>query len=253
MRRPILIDVGAGQLLSVCVSATGAAPSVESHWVATWASAQQLPAAGAEVVGAARQGRLPAATPVTPRRDSGSRRRHAGQPDGSHDRAKQHRWQPSARGVSNAFGTLPLDLGAATCHSRPGFGHRSWIGSHTAYQRKTRRQVLPGAVLLSDPVDLVVPKLGDPGHQRYVPGDSGRGVAALPSLAHNLYCGGRHPPRRRWRRPGPQRRRYWISSVDVMAPADAAAIVAFGDSITDGTTSTVNANKSWPSLSGRAV
>ena len=33
-----------------------------------------------------------------------------------------------------------------------------------------------------------------------------------------------------------------------MAPADAGAIVAFGDSITDGTTSTVDANRSWPSL-----
>jgi lysophospholipase L1-like esterase len=41
---------------------------------------------------------------------------------------------------------------------------------------------------------------------------------------------------------------YWISSVDVLAPADAGAIVAFGDSITDGTTSTVDANRSWPSL-----
>ncbi len=41
---------------------------------------------------------------------------------------------------------------------------------------------------------------------------------------------------------------YWFPSVDVMAPAGAAAIVAYGDSITDGTTSTVNANKSWPTL-----
>jgi lysophospholipase L1-like esterase len=41
---------------------------------------------------------------------------------------------------------------------------------------------------------------------------------------------------------------YWISSVDVLAPQDAGAIVAFGDSITDGTTSTVDANRSWPSL-----
>jgi lysophospholipase L1-like esterase len=41
---------------------------------------------------------------------------------------------------------------------------------------------------------------------------------------------------------------YWISAVDVMAPTDAAAIVGLGDSITDGTTSTVDANRSWPSL-----
>jgi lysophospholipase L1-like esterase len=33
-----------------------------------------------------------------------------------------------------------------------------------------------------------------------------------------------------------------------MAPADAAAIVAFGDSITDGATSTNDADRSWPSI-----
>jgi lysophospholipase L1-like esterase len=40
---------------------------------------------------------------------------------------------------------------------------------------------------------------------------------------------------------------YWLSSIEVDATASASAIVAFGDSITDGATSTVNANKSWPS------
>ncbi len=33
-----------------------------------------------------------------------------------------------------------------------------------------------------------------------------------------------------------------------MAPADAGAIVAFGDSITDGATSTANTDRSWPSV-----
>src|SRR6185503_3639262 len=41
---------------------------------------------------------------------------------------------------------------------------------------------------------------------------------------------------------------YWISAVDVMAPADAGAIVAFGDSITDGATSTNDTDRSWPSI-----
>jgi lysophospholipase L1-like esterase len=41
---------------------------------------------------------------------------------------------------------------------------------------------------------------------------------------------------------------YWISSVDVVAPAEAGAIVAFGDSITDGATSTNDADRSWPSI-----
>jgi len=36
--------------------------------------------------------------------------------------------------------------------------------------------------------------------------------------------------------------------VDVQAPADAAAIVAFGDSITDGAISSPNTDRSWPSV-----
>lgn len=39
---------------------------------------------------------------------------------------------------------------------------------------------------------------------------------------------------------------YWISSVDVLAPADAAAIVTLGDSITDGAKSTPDADRMWP-------
>jgi hypothetical protein len=41
---------------------------------------------------------------------------------------------------------------------------------------------------------------------------------------------------------------YWVSSVEVDAPADAAAIVASGDSITDGARSTPDTNFSWPAL-----
>ena len=40
----------------------------------------------------------------------------------------------------------------------------------------------------------------------------------------------------------------FLTGVDVMAPADAAAIVAFGDSITDGARSTVDANHRWPDI-----
>jgi lysophospholipase L1-like esterase len=38
---------------------------------------------------------------------------------------------------------------------------------------------------------------------------------------------------------------YWLAAVDVQAPAGAAALITFGDSITDGTASTPNADHSW--------
>jgi lysophospholipase L1-like esterase len=40
----------------------------------------------------------------------------------------------------------------------------------------------------------------------------------------------------------------WLSSVDVTAPADAFAIVALGDSITDGQGTTVDANLTWTAV-----
>jgi lysophospholipase L1-like esterase len=41
---------------------------------------------------------------------------------------------------------------------------------------------------------------------------------------------------------------YYLAAIDVEAPADARALVTFGDSITDGTASTPNSNHSWPAL-----
>ena len=41
---------------------------------------------------------------------------------------------------------------------------------------------------------------------------------------------------------------YWLAGVDVIAPANAQAIVTFGDSITDGDQSTPDTNGMWPAL-----
>ena len=46
---------------------------------------------------------------------------------------------------------------------------------------------------------------------------------------------------------------FFLKAVDVMAPADAGAVVAFGDSITDGTASTTDANKRWPDFLARRL
>jgi len=46
---------------------------------------------------------------------------------------------------------------------------------------------------------------------------------------------------------------FFLKAVDIMAPADAGAVVAFGDSITDGTASTTDANKRWPDFLARRL
>ena len=46
---------------------------------------------------------------------------------------------------------------------------------------------------------------------------------------------------------------YFIDALDMKMPADAGAIVAFGDSITDGTLSTLNGDDRWPDVLARRL
>ena len=46
---------------------------------------------------------------------------------------------------------------------------------------------------------------------------------------------------------------YFLDAVDMMAPADTRAIVAFGDSITDGTASTINGDDRWTDVLSRRL
>lgn len=46
---------------------------------------------------------------------------------------------------------------------------------------------------------------------------------------------------------------YFLDAVDMMAPADTRVVVAFGDSISDGTASTINGNDRWPDVLARRL
>jgi len=46
---------------------------------------------------------------------------------------------------------------------------------------------------------------------------------------------------------------FFLDAVDVMAPADTHVVVAFGDSITDGTASTLNGDDRWPDVLARRL
>ncbi len=97
-------------------------------------------------------------------------------------------------------------------------------------------------------MSLAVPKLSDLAITVFFPADTGPFTMHSTGL-HTTYIMagdvtgvavlGEVPTTRSW---------YFLSSVDVAAPADAGLIVAFGDSITDGATSTVDTDRSWPSM-----
>jgi lysophospholipase L1-like esterase len=151
--------------------------------------------------------------------------------------------------LSNAFGATPLVVGAAHIAIR---GKDSAIVPSSdrviSFNGKPGCTIPAGAVMLSDPLDFDVPKLTDLAVSVYVPGDTG------PASNHSLGLHTTYISKEGDFTAAPEiadattsQTWYWLASIDVMAPANAAAIVAFGDSITDGATSTPNTDRSWPS------
>jgi len=118
-----------------------------------------------------------------------------------------------------------------------------------ANQLVGRRNMLIIAEMLSDPVALTVAPLGEVAVSVYAPGDTG------PASAHSMALRttwvskeGDFTAAPEFTDAATSQSWYWVSALDVAAPADAGAIVAFGDSITDGATSSPNTDRSWPSV-----
>jgi lysophospholipase L1-like esterase len=152
--------------------------------------------------------------------------------------------------LSNAYGKQTVEIGAVRIALRasgsavvPGSNHALTFGGRPAVA------IPPDAPVISDPVNLAVPAGADLAISIFVPRDAvGSGVhysaqqtsfvgpgdltdsAAFPDDAGRLTS---------W---------VFLSGVEVLASKAAAAVVAFGDSITDGARSTPDANHRWPDV-----
>ena len=256
------------------------------HWVPTWGTAQQLirtatppPAgrgqapttsapAGALSTQSATSTPAPSATPATQSAATSPSQGTAPEPPGAMGGGVPFRvttlanqtvrmilrtsigGQRARVKLSNAFGSSPVLVGAAHI-ARRGTGSSIVAGSDRAltFAGKPSFTMMPGVVVVSDPVDLDVPALGDLAISLFVPADTGNPTTHATGLRPTYvstegdFTGGSDFPLA-----GTTQQYYWLSSVEVSAPADASAIVAFGDSITDGARSTPDTNNSWPAL-----
>ena len=105
----------------------------------------------------------------------------------------------------------------------------------------------PGALVVSDPVDLDVPALGDLAVSIFVPGSTGPATWHFVALQTSYVS----PPGDFTASPvmpidSTTLAWFWLAGVEVMASKQTGAIVTFGDSITDGPGSTPDTNNRWP-------
>jgi lysophospholipase L1-like esterase len=154
--------------------------------------------------------------------------------------------------LSNAFGTMPLPVGAASVALRQKESSIV-VASKRAltFSGTTATTVAAGAIAVSDPVNLAVPAFADLAIDIFLPGDTA--ASPSPLTTHNgalqtsyISAAGNHVGEGDWTSPSTMQAWVFLSSVDVAAPDNVGAVVAFGDSITDGTLSTPDTNNRWP-------
>ena len=149
---------------------------------------------------------------------------------------------------SNEYGQDPLVIGAAHV-ALAGDGSAILAGSDRplTFGGKASVTVPPGAPVLSDPVDLEVPPLSRLAVSLYLPEITPTSTFHWEGVQTAYISGpGSFADEPDFEAAQTITSRIFLSEILVDAPPDARAVVTFGDSITDGATSTVDANHRWP-------
>ena len=155
--------------------------------------------------------------------------------------------------LSNAYGKEAVEIGAAHIALRAE-GSAIVTGSDRplTFSGRASLAIPPNALVLSDPVKLNVPAGGDLAISIFLPRPA-TGAGIHYSALQTSYIG---PGELTGAASFPESETItsWVflTAVEVLAPESAGAVVAFGDSITDGARSTIDANRRWPNvLAGR--
>ena len=151
--------------------------------------------------------------------------------------------------LTNEFGTEPLRIGAATMAMSAGTSSVDAASLHSlTFGGLPSIVIPPGAEVLTDPVAMATPASANLAISIYLPLQQVSDVSVHSSAQQDSYIQtGNHVRDASFTDPVITPSWFFLKGVDV-EPADphAAAIVAFGDSITDGALSTENANHRWP-------
>ncbi|MEP7183429.1 MAG: GDSL-type esterase/lipase family protein, partial [Betaproteobacteria bacterium] len=150
--------------------------------------------------------------------------------------------------LSNAYGDAPLVIDSARVALRStGASIAAGSDRMLTFGGSPSTTIPPGALAVSDPVKLRVPDLADLAVSLHVPGvavaatEHSLGLQTSYISAEGDYTGADSLPTATTAQSF-----YFLTGVDVDAARNARAIVALGDSITDGHHSTADANKRWP-------
>ena len=150
--------------------------------------------------------------------------------------------------LANTFGDVPLRIGAARLASRDGEERIDPASDRVlTFSCSPAITIPPGAIAVSDPVSLTVPALGELAVSIYLPEPTtGTTVHGFAFQTNYISPGGDHTTEGAM--PVETTAQTWVflTGIDVMVTEPTGVIVALGDSITDGAISTPDTNQRWP-------
>ena len=159
--------------------------------------------------------------------------------------------------LSNVFGSAPLRIGAASIALRDTDSAIVPASNHPLTFGGLATPTIPaGAELFSDPVAMAIPPFGDLAIDLFIPDAPATSTRTLHLGAvqtNYIADGGNHTGEAKLANAAAINSWFFLERVEVTAPPQTVAVVAFGDSITDGTGSTRNANSRWPDLLARRL
>jgi lysophospholipase L1-like esterase len=212
--------------LILTVNARAGTPKNDGHWVSAWSAAVHAPLPFTD---------LPA-SPVFENQTI----RMVVRPTMGGERLRVR--------LSNAFGTTATTIGAA---------HVALVSKGAEIVPQSDRvltfsgsssiAIPPGAPVLSDPVDLKVPAFAELAISLYLP-EKTFALSTHFWAQHETYISGpgNFTGQTDITNPSMSTSWYWLADVEVWASPQAAATVAFGDSITDGVGAKQGEYSDWP-------
>ena len=151
---------------------------------------------------------------------------------------------------TNEFGLDPLAIADAHIALSAGGGQIQPASGHAiTFGGANTVNVPPGAAIFSDPVAFEVAPLSDVAVTFYLPPQVMRAETYHGFAIQNNYIAmGDVAAAQELPSPATTFSWYFLDGIDVAAAPGSRAIVAFGDSITEGALSTPNANHRWPDI-----
>nr|AGU10578.1 GDSL-like Lipase/Acylhydrolase family [uncultured organism] len=202
-----------------------AASRPESHWVASWGAAQQIPDAANQL-------------PAENWRDASLRQIVHLSLGGRRFRVR----------VSNAYGTAPLVLDGASV-ALPQAPGQPDIQAPTlrplTFDGRASVMIPAGAEYYSDAVEMTLKPAADLAISLYFKSEPAHQTSHNGARAHTFLAQGNRVMEASWKDADQVTRWYALSDVEVLASRDAAALVAIGDSITDGYGIPPDTNTRW--------